>query len=115
MLIKYPYVVMQHDQPNTPLPDVNANRFRNNIWSYDTPIVVTSHGCYGNDSFFRAVKIQIRIGRRASQQCWGVTAGNARHNSSNVRGVKAGKMGRNSSGYNSTSMIRRRGVSYLLL
>ena len=37
---------------------------------------------------------------RASQQCWGVTAGKARHNSSNVRGVTAGKMGRNASIYN---------------
>ena len=39
----------------------------------------------------------LAIGRRASQQCWGVTAGKARHNSSNVRGVTAGKMGHNSS------------------
>ena len=39
----------------------------------------------------------LAIGRRASRQCWGVTAGNARHNSSNVRGVTAGKVGRNSS------------------
>ena len=33
----------------------------------------------------------LAIGRRASKQCWGVTAGNAMHNSSNVRGVTAGK------------------------
>ena len=39
----------------------------------------------------------LAIGRRASEQCWGVTAGKARHNSSNVRGVTAGKVGRNSS------------------
>ena len=32
------------------------------------------------------------IGRWASQQCWGVTAGKATQNSSNVRGVTAGKM-----------------------
>ena len=31
------------------------------------------------------------IGWRASKQCWGVTAGKPRHNSSNVRGVTAGK------------------------
>ena len=36
------------------------------------------------------------IGWRASKQCWGVTAGKARHNSSNVRGVTGGKMGHNS-------------------
>ena len=40
------------------------------------------------------------IGWRASKQCWGVTAGNPRHNSSNVRDVTAGNMGRNSSGNN---------------
>ena len=28
----------------------------------------------------------------ASQQCWGVTAGQARHNSSNVGGVTAGQV-----------------------
>ena len=39
----------------------------------------------------------LAIGRRASQQCWGVTAGKASHNSSNVRGVTAGKVGHNSS------------------
>ena len=39
----------------------------------------------------------LAIGRRASQQCWGVTAGKARHNSSNVRGVTTGKVGRSSS------------------
>ena len=32
------------------------------------------------------------IGRRASQQRWGVTAGKARHTSSNVRCVSAGKV-----------------------
>ena len=42
----------------------------------------------------------LAIGWRASQQCWGVTAGNASHNASNARGVTAGKMGRNSSEYN---------------
>ena len=42
----------------------------------------------------------LAIGRRASQQCWGVTAGKARHSSTNVRGVTAGKMGRNSSNNN---------------
>ena len=31
------------------------------------------------------------IGWRASKQCWGVTAGKPRHNSSNVRGDTAGK------------------------
>ena len=31
------------------------------------------------------------IGWRASKQCWGVTAGKPRHNSSNVRGVTSGK------------------------
>ena len=36
------------------------------------------------------------ISRWASQQCWGVTAGKARHNSSNVRGVTAGKVRHNS-------------------
>ena len=36
----------------------------------------------------------------ASQQCWGVTAGQARHNASNVGGVTAGQMGHNSSIYN---------------
>ena len=35
-----------------------------------------------------------------SQQCWGVTAGKAKHSSSIVRGVTAGKMGRNSSNSN---------------
>ena len=39
----------------------------------------------------------LAIGLRASQQCWGVTAGKARHHSSNVRGVTAGEVGRNSS------------------
>ena len=39
----------------------------------------------------------LTIGRRASQQCWGVTAGKPRHNSINVRGVTAGKVRRNSS------------------
>ena len=42
----------------------------------------------------------LAIDRRASQQCCGVTAGNARHNSSNVRGVTAGKVRRNSSNDN---------------
>ena len=37
------------------------------------------------------------IGWRASKQCWGVTAGKPRHNSSNVRDVTAGKIGCNSS------------------
>ena len=32
-----------------------------------------------------------------SEGCWGVTARKASHNASNVRGVTAGKMGRNSS------------------
>ena len=40
---------------------------------------------------------RLAIGRQASQQCWGVTAGKASHNSSNVRGVTASKLGRNSS------------------
>ena len=39
----------------------------------------------------------LAIGWRASQQCWDVIAGNARHNSSNVWGVTAGKVGHNSS------------------
>ena len=34
---------------------------------------------------------------RSSQQCWGVTAGKARHNSSNVKGVTADKVRHNSS------------------
>ena len=42
----------------------------------------------------------LAIGRRASQQCCGVTAGKDRHNSSNVRGVTAGKVRHNSSSYN---------------
>ena len=37
------------------------------------------------------------ISRWASQQCWGVTAGKARHKSSNVTGVTAGKVRHNSS------------------
>ena len=41
------------------------------------------------------------IGRRASQQCGGITAGKARHNSSNVRGATAGKVRHNSSNNNS--------------
>ena len=39
----------------------------------------------------------LAIGRRESLQCWGVSEGKARHNSSNVRGVTAGKVGRNCS------------------
>ena len=39
----------------------------------------------------------LAIGRRASPQCWGVTAGKARYNSSSGRGVTAGKVGHNSS------------------
>ena len=42
----------------------------------------------------------LAIVQRASKQCWGVTAGNERHNFSHVRGVTAGKMGHNSSDYN---------------
>ena len=42
----------------------------------------------------------LAICRRASQQCGGVTAGKARHNSSNVRGVTADKVVRNSSVHN---------------
>ena len=34
------------------------------------------------------------------RQCWGITAGKESHNASNVRGVTAGKMGRNSSANN---------------
>ena len=45
----------------------------------------------------------LAIGRRASQQFWDVTAGKARHNSSNVRGVTAGKLGHNSSSSNRQS------------
>ena len=41
----------------------------------------------------------LAIGRRASQQFWGVTAGKGSHNASNARGITAGKMGRNSSVY----------------
>ena len=39
----------------------------------------------------------------ASYLCWGVTAGNESHNASNDSGVTAGKMGRNSSLFNTTS------------
>ena len=42
----------------------------------------------------------LAIGWWASQQCWGVTAGKARHNSSIVRGVTAGKVRHNSSNNN---------------
>ena len=49
----------------------------------------------------------LAIGRRASQQCWGVTAGKARHNSSNVRGVTAGKVGHNSSKCNLVKTCNR--------
>ena len=45
----------------------------------------------------------LAIGWRASQQFWDVTAGKARHNSSNVRGVTAGKLGHNSSSSNRQS------------
>ena len=57
----------------------------------------------------------LAIGRRVSQQCWGVTAGKARHNSSNVRGVTAGKVGCNSSYYNYEIPLTsetRQGLSY---
>ena len=39
----------------------------------------------------------LAIGRGASQQCWGVTAGKARHNSitGNVRGVTVAKVRHN--------------------
>ena len=50
---------------------------------------------FGHRSRVRSAR-SLAIGRRASKQCWGVTAGKARHNSSNVRGVTAGKMGHNS-------------------
>ena len=48
----------------------------------------------------------LAIGRRASQQLLGVTVGRASYKSSNVRGVIAGKMGRNSSIYNSVFTCR---------
>ena len=44
--------------------------------------------------------LSLAIGRRASQQCWGVTARKARHNSSNVRGVTAGQVRHNYSRVN---------------
>ena len=54
----------------------------------------------------------LAIGRRSSQQCWGVTAGKASHNSCNVRGVTAGKVGRNSSEGNELSTIYRYMIEY---
>ena len=39
----------------------------------------------------------VAIGRRGVIIMWGVTAGKARHNTSNARAVTVGKMGRNSS------------------
>ena len=42
----------------------------------------------------------LAIGRRGVIIMWGVTAGKSSHNASNARRVTAGKMGRNSSIYN---------------
>ena len=47
----------------------------------------------------------LAIGRWASRQCRGVTAGKARHNSSIVRGVTAGKEAHNSSNDNNNKLI----------
>ena len=54
----------------------------------------------------------LAIGRWASQQCWGVTAGKAGHNTCNVRGVTAGKVGCNSSEGNELSTIYRYMIEY---
>ena len=45
----------------------------------------------------QAALASLAIGRQASPQCRGVTAGKTRRNTRNVRGVTEGKMGHNSS------------------
>ena len=56
----------------------------------------------------------VAIGRRGVIIMWGVTAGKASHSTSNARAVTAGKMGRNSSIFNSSQHVfRSQTVRYL--